>query len=152
METIFDINAIDLSFKNKATKKLEVIKEVIESITVDLGLDSSTICSEVLNREAQSTTGFGKNLAIPHSQIEGLSRAIVVITRYETEVEWESMDGEPVKQTFMILVPKGSGDNSHLKILSQLARKMMNEEFVTYVKSCNDKAELLEYLNTQITL
>lgn len=154
MKEIFDVDAIELCFENKSRQKLEVIREVIENITpnLEMGVETSKIVECVLDRESQSTTGFGKNLAIPHSQIESLQRAVVIITRYNHPVNWESMDGEDVMQSFMILVPKNEEDNSHLKILSQLARKMMNEEFVSFVKSCEDKNELFEYINEEIKL
>lgn len=154
MNEIFDLKAIDLCFENKSNKKLEVIREVIECITpnLEMGVETSKIVECVLDRESQSTTGFGKNLAIPHSQIEGLQRAVVIINRYNQPVDWESMDGEDVTQSFMILVPKNDEDNSHLKILSQLARKMMNEDFVGFVKNCQDKNELFEYINEEIKL
>ncbi len=154
MNEIFDVKAIELNFENESLNKQDVIKEVIEKFTPDLGLgvDSDNIIKCVLDRESQSTTGFGKNLAIPHSQIEGLQRAVVIITRYKNPVNWESMDGEDVVQSFMILVPKNDEDNSHLKILSQLARKMMNEDFVQFMKNCEDKHEVYNYINQEIKL
>ncbi len=154
MNEIFDLEAIELNFENQSTRKEDVIKEVIEQMApnLELGLSSAEVVECVLERESQSTTGFGKNLAIPHSQIEGLQRAVVIITRYANPVNWDSMDGEDVIQSFMILVPKNDGDNSHLKILSQLARKMMNEEFVSFVKSSTDKKEVYEYIKEEIKL
>ncbi len=154
MNEIFDVKAIELNFENESLNKQGVIKEVIEKFTPDLclGVDSDNIIKCVLDRESQSTTGFGKNLAIPHSQIEGLQRAVVIITRYKNPVNWESMDGEDVVQSFMILVPKNDEDNSHLKILSQLARKMMNEDFVQFMKNCEDKHEVYNYINQEIKL
>lgn len=154
MNEIFDLKAIELNFENQSINKREVIKEVIEQITpgLELGVESDIVVECVLNREEQSTTGFGKNLAIPHAQIENLQRAIVIITRYNIPVKWDSMDGEDVVQSFMILVPKNDEDNSHLKILSQLARKMMNEDFVGFVKNCQDKHEMYDYINQEIKL
>lgn len=85
-------------------------------------------------REAQSTTGVGDEIAIPHAQHESITEAAIVFGRSEQGIEWESFDGQPAKLIFMIAAPAGGG-GEHLQALAKLSSVLMNPEA---------KAELLQ--------
>ena len=47
--------------------------------------------------------------------------------RSQIGIEYDSMDNKPVHLIFLIAVPETSNDE-HLRILSQLSRKLMHED------------------------
>ena len=59
--------------------------------------------------------------------------------------DYEALDGEPVNLIFMIAAGDGDGD-LHLRILSELSKRLMHPEFVEAVKKCRTKAELVQVL------
>jgi fructose-specific phosphotransferase system IIA component len=89
--------------------------------------DLETYLEAVKAREAQGTTAVGFGVAIPHGKSSAVSRAAVAFGRSRGALQWESLDGEPVKMVFLIAAPDGAHD-LHLKALSQLARLLMHEE------------------------
>ena len=89
--------------------------------------DLDTYLQAVKAREAMGTTAVGFGVAIPHGKSGAVSRAAVAFGRSRGTVQWESLDGEPVRMVFLIAAPDGAHD-LHLKALSQLARLLMHEE------------------------
>lgn len=77
-------------------------------------------------REAQSTTGVGDEIAIPHAQHESINQPAIIFGRSMNGIEWESFDSQPAKLIFMIAAPEGGGE--HLKALAKLSSALMNEK------------------------
>ena len=80
----------------------------------------------LLNRESQSTTGVGDEIAIPHAQDEDLAVPVIVFARVNSGLDWEAMDGQPAKLIFLIAAPK-DGNNDHLSALAKLSGVLMKE-------------------------
>ncbi|SFS55442.1 PTS sugar transporter subunit IIA [Halostagnicola kamekurae] len=97
---------------------------LVEADRVD---DRETALEALLAREEETTTGVGMGIGIPHAQTEAVSEPSVAFTRSEEGVDFGSMDGEPARLIFMILVPE-SGADEHLSILSTLSRALMHDE------------------------
>lgn len=89
--------------------------------------DLSTYLAAVNAREAHSTTAVGFGVAIPHGKSAGVVRAAVAFGRANHDLDWESLDGSPVRMVFLIAAPEGANDE-HLRALSQLARMLMDDE------------------------
>jgi Phosphoenolpyruvate-dependent sugar phosphotransferase system, EIIA 2. len=71
----------------------------------------------------------------------------VVFGRSDFGIEWDSLDGKPVYLVFLLGIPAENAENTHLKILSQLSRKLMDENFVQTLKAASSKDEILYVLN-----
>ena len=110
------------SNKNEALDKLTTMlveKNVIKS--------KDNFLNALLAREAQSTTGVGENVAIPHAKSADFDKAMIVYAKSNEGVEWESFDGKPAKHIFMICAPDGGADE-HLKALASLSQALMDPE------------------------
>lgn len=71
----------------------------------------------------------------------------MVFGRSDFGIEWDSLDGKPVYLVFLLGIPAENAENTHLKILSQLSRKLMDENFVQTLKAASSKDEILYVLN-----
>lgn len=89
--------------------------------------DRETALSALMEREAETTTGVGKGIAIPHAQTSVVDRASVAFCRSAAGLDFDAMDDEPAHLLFLILVPEG-GTDEHLNILSSLSRSLMHED------------------------
>lgn len=89
--------------------------------------DRETALEALLAREAETTTGVGMGIGIPHAQTDAVVKPSVAFTRSEEGVDFGSMDNEPARLIFMILVPE-SGAAEHRSILSALSRALMHDE------------------------
>ncbi|ABY92127.1 PTS sugar transporter subunit IIA [Thermoanaerobacter sp. X514] len=140
--------------KNLVTLNLEA-KTKEEAITklAELAQKEGKITSideyvkSVLDREKTYTTGVGNGIAIPHGKSKAVKEAMIVFGKTTDGIEWDSLDGKPVNLIFLLGVPEENVDNVHLKILSQLSRKLMNDSFIEMLKKAVTVEEILNALS-----
>ncbi|HCD09050.1 MAG TPA: PTS mannose transporter subunit IIAB, partial [Thermoanaerobacter sp.] len=101
----------------------------------------------VFDREKAYTTGVGNGIAIPHGKSKAVKEAMIVFGKTTDGIEWDSLDGKPVNLIFLLGVPEENVDNVHLKILSQLSRKLMNDSFIEMLKKAVTVEEILNALS-----
>ncbi|KOF58274.1 hypothetical protein AGR56_00160 [Clostridium sp. DMHC 10] len=136
---------INLNLKGK-TKK-EVILELVKMLKDQGKIDSiSGFAEDVFERENQCTTGFGKMIAIPHGKSSYVKESCVAIGKC-SDVDWQSLDGKPVTIVMLIAVPKEKASTDHLVIISKLAEKLIDDNFVKNLLNVSEKEELLKILN-----
>ena len=122
--------------KNEALDKLTTMlveKNVIKS--------KDNFLNALLAREAQSTTGVGENVAIPHAKSADFDKAMIVYAKSNEGVEWESFDGQPAKHIFMICAPDGGADE-HLKALASLSQALMDPEVKAGLNAATTKEDV----------
>ena len=97
------------------------------------------------NREKEGCTGMGSGIAIPHGKSTVVKEPTVLFSRLSKGIEYESLDDEPVNMIFMIAVPENS-NNTHLKMISELARKLMHKEFIQSLLSATSRDDIINLL------
>lgn len=126
-KTIF--NQENILFDTTSTTQDEAFKNIAEFVAQKGYSDSSHDFYEGLkNREKESTTGFKDGIAIPHSNDDSISKPGLFLIKFDQEIEWDALDKKPVKVAFALSIPK-DGATEHLKLLSKIARKLMDENF-----------------------
>lgn len=90
--------------------------------------DREAFLKDVLDREAISTTGIGNGIAIPHGKSENVAETTVAVGRLVAPVEWKSVDDRPVEFIVLLAVNEKDKTGLHVKILSEMARKLASEE------------------------
>lgn len=127
--------------------KDDVFKELISLPALDRYItDKEAVLEAVLTREAQGSTGMGDGIAIPHAKSAEVAEATLIVGRSDDGVEWDSMDGQPAKIIFLILVPEHQKGDLHLKILQLLARNLMHEDFKQAILNANTREEIYHVL------
>ncbi|MDI3501441.1 MAG: fructose system component [Thermoanaerobacter sp.] len=135
---------LNLEAKNKEeaiTKLAELAQKEGKITSIDEYVKS------VLDREKTYTTGVGNGIAIPHGKSKAVKEAMIVFGKTTDGIEWDSLDGKPVNLIFLLGVPEENVDNVHLKILSQLSRKLMNDSFIEMLKKAVTVEEILNALS-----
>ncbi len=94
-------------------------------------------------REKIMSTGIGQGVAIPHAQSEGVPGTHLSLWRPSPPVDFDAMDGQPVDLIFMILGPRGIG-NEHVKILAKISRLLHGSDFRGRLRSAASAAEVLD--------
>ena len=108
-------------------------KDIIEKMTVLMEAsgnltDRKQYLAGVLEREKEGTTGIGEGIAIPHAKNAAVKSAGLAAMVLKKPVDFDSLDGEPVKLIFMIAAPD-NGANEHLEALSRLSAMLMDDTF-----------------------
>lgn len=101
--------------------------------------------ASVLHREAEYSTGVGFGIAIPHGKDQAVNKAFVMFTRVN-DVDWQSLDGTSVDMVFQIGVPASDAGDEHLRILAQLSRKLMRDEFRDALRAASSVDEVISTL------
>lgn len=138
---MFDQKSIILNCSE--TKKESIIRFLAQKAhEAGYVSDVETYVHAVLEREKEFSTGVGFNIGIPHGKAESVKEAFVMFTRVNN-VDWQSLDGEPVDMVFQIGVPASDAGDQHLRILAQLSRKLMNDDFRAALRSAKDAQEVI---------
>jgi PTS system nitrogen regulatory IIA component len=106
-----------------AKTKRQALAVISEIAGRRLSVSPAKVLDALLEREAAAPTGVGQGIAVPHAEVEGLSRMRAVFIRLETPVDFDAVDDKPVDLIFAILAPAGAG-SEHLRALARVARIM----------------------------
>ncbi|MBS2772420.1 fructose-specific PTS transporter subunit EIIC [Anoxybacillus rupiensis] len=130
----------------KARTKEEIIDELAQTLEQAGVLhDLKAFKEAVLLREAQSTTGIGDGIAIPHAKTSAVARPAVAFGRSNPGIDYDALDGKPSHLFFMIAAPDGA-DHTHLEALARLSSMLMDAAFRSRVESASTKEELLSVI------
>lgn len=126
--TLFSKNNMILDITGTTQK--EVLAELASKAKA-LGVvkDEDKLIADYLDREAESTTGFGNGVAIPHAKTSNNLTATILFARSNHPVEWNSFDGKPVQTWISLIVPDQEA-GLHLQLLAKLSRQLVHPEFV----------------------
>ncbi|TKH33506.1 PTS mannose transporter subunit IIABC [Paenibacillus polymyxa] len=151
IEKLTDIVTMDLiNLDLEGTTQDAVIDEMIGALERNGAVSSASGFKQaILDREKESSTGIGMNIAIPHGKSEAVLKPSVVFGVKRSGVDWKSMDGSEAKLIFMIAVPRNSKDNAHLKVLQMLSRKLMDDHFREALLAVTTKEDAYQLL-TQV--
>ncbi|HEM2810051.1 TPA: PTS sugar transporter subunit IIA [Streptococcus suis] len=139
-----DVMLLDL----QATSKEAVIDEMITSL-VDKGYvtDFDVFKTGIMNREAQTTTGLGDGIAMPHAKNAAVKGATVLFAKSNKGVDYASLDGQPTDLFFMIAAPEGAND-THLAALAELSKYLMKAGFADRLRAATNPEEVIAVFDT----
>ena len=137
------LNKNVMLFDLQATDKEGVINEMVQSL-VDNGVvtDFDTFKAGIMNREAQTSTGLGDGIAMPHSKNEAVKEATVLFAKSNKGVDYASLDGQPTDLFFMIAAPEGAND-THLAALAELSKYLMNPGFADKLRQASTPDQVI---------
>ena len=130
-------------FDLQATDKEGVINEMVQSL-LDNGVvtDFETFKTGIMNREAQTSTGLGDGIAMPHSKNEAVKEATVLFAKSNKGVDYASLDGQPTDLFFMIAAPEGAND-THLAALAELSKYLMKPGFADKLRQASTPDQVI---------
>ncbi|ETY72882.1 PTS cellobiose transporter subunit IIA [Lactiplantibacillus fabifermentans T30PCM01] len=103
--------------------------------------DAAQYCQGLKDREVEATTGFKNGIAIPHSNDASVLKPGLFLVKFDHGIEWNALDKQPITLGFFLTIPK-DGATEHLKLLSKIARKLMDKNFSQTVIE-NDDPDIL---------
>ena len=142
---LININSIDLNCSAK--NKLDAIEKLVDLMANGGNVNNKEeYKTAILEREKQSTTGIGDEIAIPHAKTSAIKNAGISIMIVKDGVDYESLDGLPTKLFFMIGAPNNGAD-THLQVLSKLSTLIITPNFKDNLLNASSKEEILEIID-----
>ncbi|TKC19515.1 PTS fructose transporter subunit IIABC [Robertmurraya kyonggiensis] len=129
-------------------EKNQAIDELVDVLQQANKLaDIEEFKKSILAREAQSTTGIGEGIAIPHAKTKAVREAAIAFGRSVSGVDYQSLDGQPAHLFFMIAATEG-GNNTHLEALSRLSTILMNEEVRKQLLEAETEDDIIKIIDS----
>lgn len=136
---------------NENTKENILRKISKYSKKIGIATDDSQLFNDFMKREEEGVTGLQEEFGIPHAKSDFVSKATVIYLRNKSNIkDWETLDEGGVKHVFALLVPKNEEGTNHIKMLSQLAVGLMDDDFKERIKESNSEKELANLIKKQM--
>lgn len=142
---IIDETLVVLDDNAPSGNREDVIRGLVDhAVSAGRITDGEAVIQAALAREEQSTTAVGNEVAIPHARVAGVTTPTVLFARIPGDgVDWNSPDNTTVRFVFLIAVPEGA-NKKHMKILAQLARALMRDNFCTRLREAATRTEIVD--------
>jgi len=130
----------------KSDTKEGVLTELVVSIVESGCLEpdaAGSMVEALMHREAIGSTGIGHGVAIPHAKHSAVRRLIGGYGHSTRGVNYDALDGQPVRSVFLILWPDGV-IGPHLEAIAQVSRVLKQEDVLDRLKATSDKREIVE--------
>ena len=143
-----DLISKDLIYLDEDVKDKDELFKLIAKNLKRLGrIDNvENFISDLYEREQTAPTSMGEGIAIPHALSSEVLGTSLTYIKLKNEIKWNDQD--LVKYIFNIAVPKENKNNVHLKIISSLARNLINDDFKEKIFETKDINECYEVLNS----
>ncbi|WP_284964894.1 PTS fructose transporter subunit IIABC [Cutibacterium acnes] len=129
---------------NLSSTKTEVITSVAGLIAAAGRADADGLAHDALDRESKSPTGMPGGFAIPHCRSAAVSQVSLGFARLSPAVDFNGPDG-PADLIFMIAASEDGGAD-HMKLLTKLARALVNPEFVEQLRQAPDAQTVVDLI------
>jgi PTS system fructose-specific IIC component len=121
----------------------DAVIRALARVVADAGRasDVDQLVEDVFAREAKSATGLPGGIAIPHCRTSGVDEPTLAFARLRPAVDFGAKDG-PADLVFLIAAPAG-GDNTHLQLLTKLARALVKPAFTDALRAAATPDEVV---------
>ncbi len=138
---LLDPGSIDLNAA--PADKAEAVNHLVDLVAKSGCLSDVVLFrDDVFAREAQSSTGFGEGVAMPHAKSAGVKHPGLAAMVVPEGVDFEAVDGQPARLFFLIASPHQASD-AHLDVLARLSTLMIDEDFRSQLLTCRDPEAFL---------
>jgi mannitol/fructose-specific phosphotransferase system IIA component (Ntr-type) len=115
----------------RAENRWEAIDELINHLVANKKIKAEhkdAITASVKKRESSMTTGIGFGIGLPHASTDLVSEVVGVAGRSRQGIQFDALDGKPVKLVMLFLVPQGQFQK-HLHTLANIAKLLHKADF-----------------------
>ena len=133
----------------ESVDKTDIITEMVTILDDAHRLvDKGAVLDAVLERERVMSTGMGDGVAIPHAKTEGVKELIAAFGITKQDVDFESIDGKPVRLIFLLVGPIDQ-TGPHLKALSRISRLMHRVEFRDRLAAARSNKDVIDAITKE---
>ena len=132
------------------TDKQSVIRALAERVVAQgRATSAQELFDDAWAREQKDETGLPGGIGIPHARSASVTEPTLAFARLKPGVDFGAPDG-PADIVFLIAAPAGA-DEAHLAVLSQLARSLMNDQFMSGLRAAQTPADAVKIITDAIT-
>jgi fructose-specific PTS system IIA-like component len=141
-----------IKLESDSTTKDEAIQELADAFYIASRCsDRQQLEDAVWAREEVYSTGLGFGFAAPHCKTDAVAANSIGVLKLKRAIDWGAADHEPVRMVILIAMRVNSA-NEHMQVLSELARKLMNEDFRERLLTFRDASAMRDYLCGELSV
>jgi nitrogen PTS system EIIA component len=133
---------LDLRPRDKSQLMAEIARGFVRSVPT---LRPDVVAAALLAREELGSTGLGGGFALPHARIEGLPDYLGMLVRLAKPIDFEAIDGKPVRLVFALLIPSATA-TPHVAALAAISRRFRDPELAAKVREAETPALAYSFL------
>ncbi|KXS48858.1 fructose-specific phosphotransferase system IIA component [Halanaerobium saccharolyticum] len=139
---LLEKNLINLDLNT--SDKEETLREMVNLLKIGDKIQvQNKFLAKIIEREKEGSTGFGREIAVPHGKSETVNELSLAIGRSKPGIEYHSLDGKKVKLIFMVAdYPDYSP--KYLKLVSTLVSWLREDDFRKSLLEAEGKTEFIE--------
>lgn len=107
--------------------------------------DEAQFLKGLWERENEFSTAVGSGIAIPHCRSDAILQPSVFYIKLDQPVPWSSE--EQIDLILLLAVPQSHQENTHIRLLSQIARKLIDDHFIQSLRDAGREEEIYALLN-----
>ena len=120
-----------------AVTRKEAIRELTDRAARETGIEAGRLFNAVWEREQIMGTALGGNIAVPHARLIEITTPVVIAGRSEDGVDFNAMDGAPVRLAFLLLTSTRD-QGAQLQILADIARRFTRPDLRSHALHARD--------------
>ncbi|MBW9172483.1 PTS sugar transporter subunit IIA [Clostridium estertheticum] len=133
-----------IKLEMEATTKDEALRELVELLFENNKIsDKEAFLEDVLYRESLGTTGIGNYIAIPHGKSKFVNKTSLALGRSKQDIEWETLDGLPVRFIILFAVTDEDKTSVHVKLLAKVASTLGDDDACAKLLVAKTNEEIL---------
>lgn len=139
---------LDIDCKTK-----DEVLSLLSDKALELGItdDRDAVKAAFDAREKEGSTGMMDGFAVPHAKTDAIKDAAVIVTRFVAPIaDWESIDGTEITVGIALLVPDAEAGSTHIALLAQIARALMDEGFREVIRTATEPSQVSELINDRL--
>ena len=131
----------------QATTKEDILDEMVNKLVETGAVDDYNVFRQAITaREESASTGIGEGIAMPHAKNVAVKETSVVFAKQPAGIDFDSLDGQPARLFFMIAA-KDDANETHLSILANLSKLLMNDDFNKALEAANTPESVTAVIN-----
>ncbi|MEM6332509.1 MAG: PTS sugar transporter subunit IIA [Planctomycetota bacterium] len=103
------------------------------------------LTEQILAREKQGSTGFGRGVAVPHVKHEKVKKLAAAVGVSEGGIDFNALDKAPVYSVFLLMSPKDEPDQ-HLQAMENIFSNLQNDRFRKFLRQASTPEEVVDLL------
>jgi mannitol/fructose-specific phosphotransferase system IIA component (Ntr-type) len=126
-----------------------VIRELVQSLA-SAGAISDALVEEVtaalVKREQKGSTGFGKGVAVPHTQHARIDKMVGTIGRSTAGIDFAALDHQPVYSVVLLLSPENH-PQQHLQAMNIVFSNLQKDMFRRFLRQSTTREAISDLLD-----
>ena len=124
--------------------------DVLYELVALLGVDDASadaLLRALQRRESLGSTGVGRGIAIPHCRSAVVDRVRLAYGHRADGVPYQAIDGQPVRDFFLIVAPPDEVVNLYLPVLGRIAQFAKDPDIPARLAALNEPEQFLALLD-----